>query len=40
MSARILPGTGDLVDDFQPDLVISEPCEYAGRLAARAGCPG
>jgi hypothetical protein len=34
LSARILGGMGELADDFRPDLVISEPCEYAGRLVA------
>ncbi|MEQ4720121.1 glycosyltransferase [Nonomuraea sp. B19D2] len=34
LSARISAGMGELADDFRPDLVISEPCEYAGRLAA------
>lgn len=40
LAARVLPAMRDLVAAFRPDLVISEPGEFAGRLAAaRAGVP-
>ena len=40
LAARTLDGTLDLVRSWRPDLVISEPTEYAGPMAARsAGIP-
>lgn len=36
LSAGLLDGMADLAGDFRPDLVVSEPCEFAGRLAAQA----
>ncbi|MDO0926677.1 DUF1205 domain-containing protein [Streptomyces sp. TG1A-8] len=36
LAARTLEGTLRLVGDWRPDLVLSEPLEYAGRLAAAA----
>jgi L-noviosyl transferase len=34
LSERLLTAMADAIDDYRPDLVVSEPCEYAGRLAA------
>ena len=40
LAARTLDGTLDLVRSWRPDLVVSEPTEYAGPMAARsAGIP-
>ncbi|GGZ81798.1 nucleotide disphospho-sugar-binding domain-containing protein [Streptomyces echinoruber] len=36
LAARTLEGTLRIVGDWRPDLVLSEPLEYAGRLAAAA----
>lgn len=37
---RALDGMVGLVDSWRPDVVVSDPCEYAGRLAAgRFGVP-
>lgn len=36
LAAQQLPGTRDLVRRYRPDLVISEPMEFAGPLAAAA----
>ncbi|WP_242608770.1 nucleotide disphospho-sugar-binding domain-containing protein [Actinomadura formosensis] len=40
LAARVLPGMLDAVRGWRPDLVISEPCEHAGPVAAaRHGVP-
>jgi len=40
LAARTLDGTLSIVDTWGPDLVVSEPTEYAGQLAAaHAGIP-
>ncbi|MYW65860.1 DUF1205 domain-containing protein [Streptomyces sp. SID8379] len=36
LAAATLPGTLALIDDWRPDLVVSEATEYAGQLAAAA----
>jgi glycosyltransferase len=40
LTARTLPGIAGIVRDWQPDLIVSEPTEYAGPIvAAAAGIP-
>lgn len=40
LAARVLQGTSRIAERWRPDLVVSEPTEYAGRMvAARLGVP-